>query len=414
MINDAPPNIGQVQVNTGGGRNWARWRDIPLAVLAWIALVIVVLWLASHIADAILVLIIAALLAYALAPMVKLLERFMPRPLAIGLVYLLVLGGLGGLLYVSFNTAIAQFTSLAGNLQDFQNSPLTKALHRLGLSQVQIDQLGQQVINQGQGIANSIVPFLLSTATVILDVIVVTVLSIYLLIDGMRVNQWLRGHTPLVQRERVWFILDTIERIVGGYIRGQVILATLVGVLVGVGLQVIGVHYAVLLGVLAFVLEFIPYLGTLTSGAVCVLVALAQNPLLAAGVLVYFVLVHIFEGDIVGPRIVGKAVGLHPAVSLFALLAGAELFGAWGALFAAPIAGVTQALLAALYIEWREAHPEQFDKSHLNEAVVSVTVATDVAGTSGPATPSTINLTTVPTSDVPPFTTTNDHTAGRE
>lgn len=397
MNNDiSPPPKTSVQVNTGGGRNWARWRDIPLAILAWIVLVMVILWMASHIVDALLVLIIAALLAYALAPLVKLLERIMPRPLAIGVVYLLVLGGLGGLLYVSFNTAIQQFTTLAKNLQDFQNSPLTHGLRRLGLSQAQIDQLGQQVINQGQGIANSLVPFLLSTFSVILDVIVVTVLSIYLLIDGIRMNQWLRVHTPLVQRDRVWFILDTVERIVGGYIRGQVILATLIGLLVGVGLQIFGVHYAVLLGVLAFALEFIPYLGTLTSGAVCVLVALAQNPLLAAAVLVYFVVVHIIEGDIVGPRIVGKAVGLHPAVSLFALLAGAELFGVWGALFAAPIAGVTQALLAALYIEWREAHPDQFGKEHLKSASTTVTVATN---TGGQATTSTMDLTTKSVAD---------------
>ena len=103
------------------------------------------------------------------------------------------------------------------------------------------------------------------------------------------------------------------------------------------------VPYAVLLGVMAFVLEFIPVLGTLTSGAICVLIALSQGWLIALGVLIYFILVHIFEGDVVGPRIVGKAVGLHPAVSLVALIAGAELFGVWGAVLAAPLAGLIQA-----------------------------------------------------------------------
>jgi len=112
--------------------------------------------------------------------------------------------------------------------------------------------------------------------------------------------------------------------------------------------------------VVAFVLEFIPVLGTIVSGVVCVLLAFTKGWLFALGMLIYFVGVHIFEGDIVGPRIVGKAVGLHPVISLFALLAGADLFGVWGAILASPIAGVVQALLIAFWQNWRENHPEQF------------------------------------------------------
>jgi hypothetical protein len=121
------------------------------------------------------------------------------------------------------------------------------------------------------------------------------------------------------------------------------------------------VPYAVLLGVLAFILEFIPNLGTLVSGAICVLAALTQGWVLALIVLGYFVIVHVIEGYIVGPRIVGRAVGVHPAVSIVALLAGAELFGLWGALFASPVAGLAQAFLAAIWIQWRQTHSSQFD-----------------------------------------------------
>ena len=116
-----------------------------------------------------------------------------------------------------------------------------------------------------------------------------------------------------------------------------------------------------LLGVLAFILEFIPILGTLVSGLICTVVALTQGWLIALGVLIYFIVVHILEGDVIGPRIVGKAVGLHPIVSIAALIAGAELFGIVGALFASPLAGVLQALLIALWINWRETRPEQFE-----------------------------------------------------
>jgi predicted PurR-regulated permease PerM len=137
------------------------------------------------------------------------------------------------------------------------------------------------------------------------------------------------------------------------------------------------VPYALLLGVLAFLLEFIPIIGTLVSGAICVLLALTQGWLIAVLVLGYFVVVHIIEGDVVGPRIVGKAIGLHPVVSLAALIAGSELFGIVGALLASPIAGVLQALIIALWAEWRTNHPDEF---LAEDAASSVTHAADTVG----------------------------------
>src|SRR5207253_7142785 len=150
--------------------------------------------------------------------------------------------------------------------------------------------------------------------------------------------------------------------------------------LVGVGMQIIGVPYALLLGVLAFVFAFIPVLGTLISGAICLLLALTQGWVIAVIVLIYFVVVHVLEGDIVGPRIVGKTIGLHPVVSLAALIAGAELFGIAGALLASPVAGVLQALLIAIWLEWRVAHPKDFQRAKDN---ISEKLRETVADTPG-------------------------------
>jgi hypothetical protein len=117
----------------------------------------------------------------------------------------------------------------------------------------------------------------------------------------------------------------------------------------------LGVPYAIVLGVLAFFMEFVPILGVLISGGVCVLIALTQGWLLAVVVLAYFVVVHVIEGDVVGPRIMGRAVGIHPMTAIIALLAGTELFGIWGALFGAPLAGLLQALATAFWQELRAA-----------------------------------------------------------
>jgi len=346
---------------------WARRRDIPIAILAWIVLGILIFWALGHVARSIIIFAIAALLAYALTPGVKLLERVVPRVVAIIIVYLVVWGALGLLLYFIINTTIGQVISLAANVRllvtQGATGPLAgllETLRRFGISQSQLNGVFQQIVNQAEGVVGSAVPLITSIFGFIFDMIIVAVLSIYLLVDGSRVIQWLRTNMPLLQRERTLIMLDTFERVIGGYIRGQLLLSTLIGVLVGAGMALFQVPYAVLLGVMAFVLEFVPILGTITSGVICVLLALTKGWLIALLVLAYFVGVHILEGDVLGPRIVGKAVGVHPAVSLIALIAGGELFGIWGAIFASPIAGLVQAILTAFWKQWRKTHPDQF------------------------------------------------------
>jgi predicted PurR-regulated permease PerM len=105
-------------------------------------------------------------------------------------------------------------------------------------------------------------------------------------------------------------------------------------------------------------MEFIPVLGVFVAGTASVLVALFIGWERALLVLGYFTVVHIIEADIVGPRIMGRAVGIHPATGLIALFAGTELFGIWGALFAAPLAGLLQAIGTATWLELRGGDPQ--------------------------------------------------------
>lgn len=349
---------------------WSRRRDVPLAILAWAGVVILIIWMAGHIITTILLLVVAALLAYALAPAVGILGRVMPRFLAILIVYLIFLGGICGLMYLIIRTAVDQVSSLSHYVnflltvgKGHRVSPLEQFLNSLGISSSQIDSFRNQILNSASGLAGDVLPILSGVLSGVVDIILVAILSIYLLIDGGRATNWLRRNVPQRQRGRVAFVLNTLQRVVGGYIRGQLILCSLIGVLVGVGMAILGVPYALLLGVLAFVLEFIPILGVLVSGAICVLLALTKGWLIALIVLAYFVVVHVIEGDVVGPRVVGGAVGLHPIISIAAVIAGAELFGIWGALLASPVVGVIQAFLIAIWWEWRELHPHEFEQA---------------------------------------------------
>ena len=355
---------------------WIRRISIPLVTLAWIALAAVILWAASHIGRSLILLAIAALLAVALAPAVTLATRVMPRMLAILVVYIVVLIGLGLVIYFISRTTIQQVNELRSEVTHLlqpnaggQATPLEVTLQSLGIDQAQIQEARQIVVSHLATLANDVVPLLRSIFNFILDFIVVAMLSIYFLIDGARITRWLRGNLPYQQR--TIFILDTLEHVVGGYIRGQFTLSFLIGLLVGVGMAILQVPHPVLLGVLAFFMAFVPVLGTFITATACVLLALTQNQgwvlgltnqswVLAIIVLLYFLAVHSFESHIVGPRIVGNAVGLHPIIAISALIAGVELFGILGALFVAPVVGVLQAVIISLWKEWRASRPEQF------------------------------------------------------
>lgn len=351
---------------------WTRRLIVLLTVLAAIAVAFVLVRGASYIITALLIFTVASLIAYAIVPVVDLFQRVMPRPLAIVAVYVIVLGLLGLILYFIIKTMVTQLSTLAQSIavllqpgKNGQASPLVKILNEIGISPGQIQNVASQLSNQltsfAGTVAGGILPILSGVASSLVNMLLTVVISIYLLVDGARAVKWLRNRTPISQRGRINSIMTILQHVVGGYIRGQFTLCVIIGAIVGAGMAILGLSsYAILLGVLSFVTEFIPVLGTIICGVVAVLLALTQGWLTAILVLAYFVLVHIFEGYILAPRLIGKAVGLHPVVSLMALTIGGELFGPWGAIFASPLAGLLQAFTVAFWIHYRRTHSDEF------------------------------------------------------
>jgi predicted PurR-regulated permease PerM len=347
--------------------SWQRALYLPLIILAWLAVVAVGGWVLSHLTRTLLVVILSTVIAYGLTPLVSLLARWLPRGLAIAVAYVLAFAVLGGVIVLIVNTASSQITALVAHLPAYQKEVIAREpqiignLHAFGITQAKVNHAQQQVLTYLQGIgttaARDSVGVLSGVLSTLIDLILILILSVYLTANGPRIAQRLRRETPGAQRWRTALLIDIVNQVVGGYIRGTVTLAALIGVLVGGGLLVLGVPYAILLGVLAFFMEFIPIIGVLVSGAIAVVIALFKGWILALIVLAYFVVVHVIEGDLVGPRIMGRAVGIHPATALVALVAGTELFGFWGALFGAPLAGLLQAIGTALWRELRGRDP---------------------------------------------------------
>ncbi len=349
-------------------RSWQRALYVPLIILAWLGVLVVGGWLLAHVTKTLLVLLLSGIVAFALTPLVSILARWMPRPLAIGVAYLLGFAVLFGLVGLIVDTAANQITSLVDHLPKYQQDvqrfepQVITLLKPFGVTRAKLDQTQQHAITYLQTIgttaASQSVGIVTGIVNILIDLILILILSVYLTANGPNIAQRLRRETPGAQRWRTTLLIAVVNQVVGGYIRGTLTMALLIGVLVGGGMLVLHIPYAILLGVLAFFMEFIPIIGVLVSGTICVVIALFQGWILALIVLIYFAVVHVIEGDVVGPRVMGKAVGIHPATALIGLVAGSELFGIWGALFAAPLAGLLQALATTAWREWRGQNPQ--------------------------------------------------------
>ncbi len=358
---------------------WARRLLFLRIILITVLLIGILFWLSSKVITVLLILLVAALLAYAVIPVIELLHRFIPRALAMVLVYLLAAILLGVIAYLAVKTLIPQLNSLAQSVTTFvtpgsngQESPLDQTLQSLGITQSQINsatkQLQSQLSTIAADVANGTEQLIGGLISAGFNILITVVVSIYLLVDGYRFGNWLVNSSPISQRGWVSSVLAILQRVVGGYIRGQIIMSSCMGVLQGVGMIILGVPYAALIAVLAFLLEFIPTIGTIVTGFVAVVIALTQSWQLALITLIYTIIVDCIEGYVLSPRIMGRAVEIRPVVSLLAMIAGSEVFGIWGAILAAPTMGLIQALVGAYWQYYQKMHAQEFPLEKLEQA----------------------------------------------
>ena len=216
--------------------NWPRRLLIPLSFLAWGFLIFLTFVLAGHIIETLILLGVAVLIAYALLPIVNRLDAHMPRWLAITITYVVFGGAIAAFIFLIVDSVTREVAALSGYVQHVLSSDQVQSLlQRVGLSPGSIG--NGDIFGGFASIAGSIVPVVTGVASAAIGIVVIIVLSIYFVAAAPSIGCWLRTQTPINQRERVNYFLDTVNRIVGGYIRGQVTLAAIVGLLVGLGMQ---------------------------------------------------------------------------------------------------------------------------------------------------------------------------------
>jgi predicted PurR-regulated permease PerM len=340
-------------------RDWQKALIVLLTILATVAVLWVIWQIVSPILHTLVLFALAAVLAFALSGPVDMLNhRLGNRLFAILATYLLVgILGVGGITVIA-GPFVRQATDLAAALPQYANDLQARApevqttLGQYGI-QTDIDQLKAQAVSAiehgGADVLKNLVGTLAEVGGMILDIVLALVISLYLLVDGPRFRERSLAIIRPRHRAKALFVQDNVSRVLGGYLRGQLTLALIIGVLAGVGTALLGLPYAVVLGVLAGLFELVPMFGPILSVVPAVLVALFMPFPTVVWVVLFFLAIQHVENNVLAPRISGHAVGLHPLGAMFALLAGFQLAGLLGGLFAVPLAGVLWVLLGAAY-----------------------------------------------------------------
>jgi predicted PurR-regulated permease PerM len=340
-------------------RDWQRACHVVLTLLGSLALLWTLWQILSPISRILVLFLLSAVLAFVLAgPVEALAARVGRRFVAVIAVYVLVgVVVIGGLALLA-RPFIGQATSLLNDLPRYAGElenrapELENALGGFGV-QASIDEVKTRVVQAveqgGAELLRHLVGTLGEVGGLLADALLALVISFYLILDGPRLRQRARALVPVTQRDKLLFVENNVARVLGGYLRGQLVMAATIGVLAGVGCALLGLPYAVVLGVLAALFELVPMFGPILSAAPAVLIALFLPFPTVLWVLLFFFAVQQIESNILGPRITGHAVGLHPLGALFALLVGFQLAGIIGGLFAVPVAGILWVLIAAAY-----------------------------------------------------------------
>ena len=326
--------------------NWGRLRDQCLVALAVIAFLWVGTLVVGRVIHIVVVVLLALVLAYALEPPLRLAERILPRALAAFLIYALALGLLAVGILLLAPPAIQQGEALVQTLPGYLDE-LNAYQPVTGIDLVgTLRGLAQSTFSSAVNVAETVAGGLVDTALVL-------VLGFWFIVDGRRMVAVANRLVPEKQRDKVRFVEDTVGQVLGAYIRGQLIMATIIGVSAGIGSWLLGVRYPILIGLLAFLFELIPMVGPILASLPAVIISLTQPLPLVFYVIAFFVVMQMVENNVLAPRISGGAVGLHPVAALLAIVVGADLGGIVGALFAVPFAGVASVLIAAILKGWR-------------------------------------------------------------
>lgn len=325
-----------------------------------ISISVLSIWLLASVRSILNPFFVAIVLAYLLVPIVEMLIRKgVGRRTAIAIVFLGIIGSLAVTIFLLIPKLYLELSKLTSvlpdtmaafeqKLQEFRSNFQAAGLPHQVLTLLD-EHLGQGQTFLVQWLDNALddIPKILTSMSLL---ILSPVIAIYLLVDWQKLQGGLLRIVP--QRRRVAWqrLIQDISYIVRSYIRGNILVALIVGILTGIGVKIVGMDFALIIGVLCGLFDLIPYFGPLIGAIPAVLLGLVVSPFMAIKVLIVILIVQQLESSVISPKLMGDSVGLHPLWIIFALLAGGEIAGFWGILLAVPVAAVIRVIIRHIYL----------------------------------------------------------------
>jgi predicted PurR-regulated permease PerM len=329
----------------------------------WLVLAAVLLlgWLVYLLAPILTPFLIAALLAYLGDPLVDRLETLgLPRTLAVVVVFAGLLVLFAAVITLLVPVVGAQIKALADAVPGYVTWINTVVFpwleQRLGINVSALDlaalrdTLTAHIREAGTAAANIVSYITYSGAVLVgwlLNLLLVPMVAFYLLRDWDQLVQALRGLLPRNIEPTATGLVRESDAVLGGFLRGQLLVMICLGAIYSSGLWLVGVQFSLLIGLLAGLVSFVPYLGVIVGLVVAGLAVLFQTQDLSQliGVALVFTVGQALEGMVLTPWLVGDRIGIHPVAVIFAVLAGGQLFGFFGVLLALPAAAVLAVLV---------------------------------------------------------------------
>jgi predicted PurR-regulated permease PerM len=247
---------------------------------------------------------------------------------------------------------VSELGDLASRLPGYYDRLLSSISHTSAFNDQVISSLQQLVESAGSALASatgSLVSTLASIFGGFIQFVATFVIAFYLVVQENGLRRFIHSITPRSYQPRVDAAMGKIQEKLGAWLRGQLLLMLIIGVLVYVGLELLGMDYALVLGLWAGLTEIIPYVGPILGAIPGIFLALSMSPMDALWVGMLYLVAQQLENNLIVPMVMKRAVGLNPVISIVAVLVGARLGGVVGALMAIPLATAIAVIVSDLF-----------------------------------------------------------------
>ena len=342
-------------------------------MLSAVAVFVVALLVLYVLRTTLITVLFSALIAYVLIPLTTLIVRPMPwresrpglsRGIAVGLIFAVSVGIFIGSMAIVIPPTIEQgekfieefptfFNAARGTIEEWigDHRELVSDDLRAQIEEI-LANMGRIVVEAAWGVLPRTLGIISSTFALVIGFATMPLLIFYMAKDSRQIGSALPAPFPKAMRTYLVDLAKIADRTIGGYLRGQLILALTIGIAVTVGLLAMGVPFAFLLGVVAALTALIPIVGPFIGAAAAILVTLATAPEKLLWVAGLYLFVQLVENTFLAPRVQANVLNLHPIVVILVIILGGHFFGIWGIVFGAPLVSMGKDVVRYLADEW--------------------------------------------------------------